>query len=136
MSTIESQSSSAFSHSNLIKVGLFCQYIHDNWLPETRLTLWSLNFCGDSLTFSFESPTGMFYVEIDIESVNTDSIGDTQVSIYEANLVDNIPLRHIVGNWPKVSGETLSSFDTLLGGCNPSTDDGKLCVTSVSSKLC
>jgi len=45
----------------------------------------------------------MFDVEIDIESVNTDSIGDTHVSVYETNLrgdlVETTLLRHIAGNY-------------------------------------
>lgn len=98
MSTIESRPVDQFSHSNLIKVGLFCQYIHDNWTPETNLRLISLGYWEGEITFSFESTLGELEVSLDLNQ-DLPEIGMYYVTIYGGSFVDNIPLRHMVGNY-------------------------------------
>lgn len=89
--------SDQFSHSNLPKVAAFCQYIADNWLPETHLRLISIGYWEGEITFSFESPLGQFEASLDL-SQEYPEIGMFCVNVY-GTIVDTIPLRHIVGNY-------------------------------------
>lgn len=99
MSTIETQLSSAFSHSNLIKVGSFCQYIIDNWTAETGLILTNFAYVnGEKLIGFFSSNSGKFQMCVHLQF--GDSIGNTEVVVCnEREERETIPLRHIAGNY-------------------------------------
>lgn len=101
MSTIESQSSSAFSHSNLHKVAEFAKYIADNWTAETGLILTNFAYVnGEKLIGFFSSNTGKFQMCVHLDRLPEDFISNAEVVVCnEREERETIPLRHIAGNY-------------------------------------
>lgn len=100
MSTIESRPVDQFSHSDLPKVAAFCQYIHDNWTPETGLTVKNFAVIDGRMLIFYLGKEYHCCIHLDKLDPST-SIGEAGVIMKGTNeeVIETIPLRHIAGNY-------------------------------------